>query len=66
MLHAVVLFQTYCGVFQDVISFFAVHCDELDVLLVENGYSLVIEVYHSTLKNYSNFKIFNPTLLLPI
>jgi hypothetical protein len=64
--HAAVLFQTYCGVFQDVISFCAVRCDKLGALLVENGYSMVIEVYHSVIKKYINFKFFNPTALLPI
>jgi len=39
MLHAVLLFQISCGgVFQDVvISFCAVCCDKLDILLVEIG-----------------------------
>ena len=53
MLHAVVLFQISCGVFQDVIiSICAVHCDKLDVLLMETGYSVVIEVYHIMMKKY--------------
>jgi len=39
MLHAVVLFQiSHGGVFQDVIiSFCAVCCDKLDILVVEIG-----------------------------
>jgi hypothetical protein len=67
MLHAVVLFQISCGVFQDIIiSICAVHCDKLGVLLMEIGYSMVIEVYDIMMKKYINFKFFNPALLLPI
>jgi hypothetical protein len=66
MLNAVVLFQISCGVFQDIISFCAVRCDKLDVLLKEIGYSIVIEVYHIMMKKYINFIFSNPTLLLPI
>jgi len=48
-------------------SLISVQCAVInDVLLMEIGYSMVIEVYHIMMKKYINFKFFNPTPLLPV